>query len=352
LGFLVAEERAGPAGQGRRRAVVGAPETVRTRLEEVVHSYGAQEAIVVCITYEHEARRRTYELLASAFGLDPLDRAEAARESPPGVNGDGSRASVSTATTRKMSEAPPHKSTPLSAAGSVEPAALGAVPAVSDAAPAVGGAEPAARGAEPAVRRPDAGVRRARPEDVPALAAMLSRAFLDDPVASWAWRADELRAGALERFQAVRLRQLLGGQEIGTTDALTSAALWAAPGHWHMSMREVAMLAPCFMRARLFARMPLVALGWEKLERAHPRTPAHFYLAVLGTEPDAQGQGLGSAVLRPVLEQCDQDQVAAYLESSKERNVDFYARHGFRVLEEIRLLRGPKMWAMWREPRS
>jgi GNAT superfamily N-acetyltransferase len=99
------------------------------------------------------------------------------------------------------------------------------------------------------------------------------------------------------------------------------------------------------------ARMPLVALGWEKLDRAHPRTPPHFYLALLGTEPSAQGKGLGSAVLGAVLEQCDSDRVGAYLESSKERNIDFYARHGFRVLDEIRLLRGPSMWRMWRDPR-
>jgi ribosomal protein S18 acetylase RimI-like enzyme len=196
-----------------------------------------------------------------------------------------------------------------------------------------------------------AGVRRATAQDIPALSKMLARAFLDDPVASWAWRAQELRLQALERFQAVRMRQLLADEEIWTTDDLTCAALWAPPDGWHTTLRETAQLLPCFMRPRLLARVPLVALGWDKLERAHPPKPPHFYLAVLGTEPAAQGRGLGSAVLGGVLEQCDRDGVAAYLESSKERNVDFYARHGFRVLEEIRLLRGPRMWKMWRDPR-
>lgn len=196
-------------------------------------------------------------------------------------------------------------------------------------------------------------VRRATPQDIPALATMLARAFHDDPVASWAWRPERLRPRALERFQAVRLRQLIaGGEEVWTTDELTSAALWAPPRRWHSSPREMAALVPCFLHPILAVRGPLVALGWEKLERVHPRRPPHFYLAVLGTDPDAQGQGLGSTVLRPVLEQCDGDQVGAYLESSKERNIDFYARHGFRVLDEIRLVRGPKMWRMWRDPRT
>jgi GNAT superfamily N-acetyltransferase len=201
------------------------------------------------------------------------------------------------------------------------------------------------------VNDPPAQVRRATFADVPALARMLARAFLDDPVASWAWRPDRLRLGALERFQAVRLRQLLAGEEVWTNDELTCAALWAPPGRWHSSLRETAELVPSFLHPRLFMRMPMVALGWEKLERAHPHKPPHVYLALLGTEPEAQGRGLGSAVLAPVLEQCDSDGVGAYLESSKKRNIDFYARHGFRVLDEIHLLRGPTMWKMWRDPR-
>jgi luciferase family oxidoreductase group 1 len=69
LEFLAAEGRSEPSQRARRRTVVGTPERVRTQLEEVVASYGAQEAIAVNITYSHEARRRSYELLAQAFAL-------------------------------------------------------------------------------------------------------------------------------------------------------------------------------------------------------------------------------------------------------------------------------------------
>jgi alkanesulfonate monooxygenase SsuD/methylene tetrahydromethanopterin reductase-like flavin-dependent oxidoreductase (luciferase family) len=63
------EERGGDAPRSGRRAVVGSPQTVRAKLAEVVDSYGAEEAIVVCIAYDHDARRRSYELLAEAFEL-------------------------------------------------------------------------------------------------------------------------------------------------------------------------------------------------------------------------------------------------------------------------------------------
>jgi luciferase family oxidoreductase group 1 len=68
--FLAADDRSAEQPRSERRAIVGAPATVRTELEEVVAKYGAEEAIIVSITYAHEARKRSYELLAQAFGLE------------------------------------------------------------------------------------------------------------------------------------------------------------------------------------------------------------------------------------------------------------------------------------------
>jgi luciferase family oxidoreductase group 1 len=50
-----------------RRAIVGSPAKVRARLEELADDYGAEEAMLVTITHSHDARRRSYELVAEAF---------------------------------------------------------------------------------------------------------------------------------------------------------------------------------------------------------------------------------------------------------------------------------------------
>jgi ribosomal protein S18 acetylase RimI-like enzyme len=196
------------------------------------------------------------------------------------------------------------------------------------------------------------GPRRATVGDTPALAAMLARAFLDDPVAAWACPPTTLRPAVLERFNDARVRQMVDAGEVWTTPDRTSAAVWAAPERWRSSVREDLEMTASLLRLRLLARIPLVARGLLGVERKHPAKPPHWYLAVLGTDPSAQGRGLGSAVLAPILEECDRDGVGAYLESSKERNIAFYARHGFHVVRELRLPRGPRMWAMWREPRA
>jgi luciferase family oxidoreductase group 1 len=54
----------------RRRAVIGTPEKVRAMLEALAEEYGADEVMVVTITYDHAARKRSYELLAGAFGIE------------------------------------------------------------------------------------------------------------------------------------------------------------------------------------------------------------------------------------------------------------------------------------------
>jgi luciferase family oxidoreductase group 1 len=61
-----------------RRMVVGSPATVRAGLEEVAAEYGAQELLVVTITYDHAARVRSYELIAEEFGLGGAAAAGAA----------------------------------------------------------------------------------------------------------------------------------------------------------------------------------------------------------------------------------------------------------------------------------
>jgi luciferase family oxidoreductase group 1 len=67
--FLESEGESVDGPPSGRRSIVGSPATVKAGLEELVAQYGAGEAIVVTITHDHTARRRSYELLADAFGL-------------------------------------------------------------------------------------------------------------------------------------------------------------------------------------------------------------------------------------------------------------------------------------------
>jgi GNAT superfamily N-acetyltransferase len=194
-------------------------------------------------------------------------------------------------------------------------------------------------------------VRKATAADVDALARTLARAFQDDPVISWMIPDDEkrLRLGPFG-FETWLQKIYMPKAEVYTDEARKVGALWAPPGKWRMSVGLQARMAPRMLRLFGVRRMPLILKGLATLDKAHPDEQPHYYLGILGTDPDRQGKGLGSAAMQPVLERCDREGVGAYLESSKEANVPFYRRHGFEVTGEVHMPDGPPLWPMWRDP--
>jgi ribosomal protein S18 acetylase RimI-like enzyme len=193
-------------------------------------------------------------------------------------------------------------------------------------------------------------VRKATAADIDALAGSLARAFEDDPLTEFIFPARN-RLQRLQRFFVSDLRAVyLRHDDIWTTTDLAGAALWAPPDKWRRSAWEVIRTAPATTRA-LGNRVAAALGALSVIERNHPPGP-HYYLGGLGTDPSSQGKGVGSAVIAPVLARCDEQGIGAYLESSKEKNLAFYNRHGFEVTRELRIPRGgPPIWLMWREPR-
>jgi ribosomal protein S18 acetylase RimI-like enzyme len=193
-------------------------------------------------------------------------------------------------------------------------------------------------------------VRQATAADTDAISRSLARAFEDDPV--WQFLVTN-PTHRLERCEVV-FSTMLRVQHVAhgacyTDPARVGAAIWDPPGQWRMS--PVQLLRGTIGFVRGFRSDLVRALRTlSVVERRHPRTP-HYYLAILGTDPDHQGKGIGSALLGPVLSDCDTDGMGAYLESSKESNIPFYRRHGFEVTGEIELPGGPMIWPMWRDPR-
>lgn len=194
-------------------------------------------------------------------------------------------------------------------------------------------------------------VRRADRSDVPAIAATLSRAFADDPVATYVFPGAAEREDRLRRFFSLQLRHnyLPRGEVYTVTDRL-GAALWLPPSPPASEVGDLLahLSLVLILAGRLLAMRRLSVL----LASHHPRRP-HYYLGTIGTDPARQHRGVGSALLGPVLDRCDTDSVPAYLECSKLENVAFYRAHGFEVSEEVTApLGGPPLWLMWRDVRA
>jgi GNAT superfamily N-acetyltransferase len=179
------------------------------------------------------------------------------------------------------------------------------------------------------------------------LSVTLARAFADDPVMNYLVGANIRR---LSTFFGAELRQYVRNGEVLTAGDNAAGALWARPNRWRSGLRDLLRSTPA-MAAALRTHVPRALKVLSRMEQAHPREP-HWYLGVVGTDPAAQGKGLGRALIDPILQRCDEAGLGAYLESSKERNIPYYNRFGFTVTGEIAFPGGPTLWPMWREPRT
>jgi ribosomal protein S18 acetylase RimI-like enzyme len=209
----------------------------------------------------------------------------------------------------------------------------------------------AERGSQDRTQRASNLVVRATVPDIPRLATTLARAFDDDPVILWLLPQARRRNRMLALFKLLLRSQVGVGETYSTVEGV-GAAVWAPPGRWQF---DVGLMADSFeeFRSVVGVNLQRAIEVYARLEEVHPTEPLHWYLAILGTHPDWQGSGIGTALMEPVLSRADAQALPAYLESSKESNIAYYRRYGFEVKSEISLPNGgPTIWPMWREPQS
>jgi ribosomal protein S18 acetylase RimI-like enzyme len=77
----------------------------------------------------------------------------------------------------------------------------------------------------------------------------------------------------------------------------------------------------------------------------------HWYLDLLAVDPDRQGLGIGSALLRAVNERSDADGRPCALFTFTEQNVRLYQRHGYEIVDDGEAPLMPlHYWCMKRPP--
>ena len=190
----------------------------------------------------------------------------------------------------------------------------------------------AARG-EGAVCRAYDDDRDARPA-----ARAMAEAFAEDPLL-WAYLGKKPTEGLFRWVQWVSSESYPGLSSVVADEKrerVLSAALWEEPNlTMGAALRYLATFAYVFWTTGL-VRGFRMAQGFLEMESKRLKhAPTALHLMFCGTVASAQGKGLGSVVVRRVLDVSDARGVACYLESSNPRNLPFYKRLGFEVVEEI-----------------
>jgi ribosomal protein S18 acetylase RimI-like enzyme len=205
-------------------------------------------------------------------------------------------------------------------------------------------------------RRLAASPRRATAADSARVINMFTDAFATDPVMAWIGRRDAKRDQG-RRAMFVYLVNKLGlpSNELWTADDYGAAALWVPPERSDLKQPwwdELIML-PTIIAFTGWNGFGRVDAFRKSADKYHPKDKPHFYLMSIGVDPRFQGQGLGSALLEATLAKIDAKGLPTYLESSNEKNVPLYKRHGYVVTSEFRPMPdAPPLWGMWREAKA
>ncbi|KAG2443197.1 hypothetical protein HYH02_009275 [Chlamydomonas schloesseri] len=77
-----------------------------------------------------------------------------------------------------------------------------------------------------------------------------------------------------------------------------------------------------------------------------------LYIACFGTSPEQQGRGLGSQLMRRVLQHADAKDLPVYLEASGAASAAFYRRHGFLDLQQVQAYPGAPILYIMARPRA
>ena len=186
---------------------------------------------------------------------------------------------------------------------------------------------------------------------------VLSRAFCNDRISQFMSSDETERRNLLEwYFTAFARYGHLFGEAYVTKGETRGVAIWFPPGESEMPAERIEHAgldkAPQVFGADAWSRFTTLM---DQLDRSHVedmKTP-HWFLPLLGIDPPYQHSGLGSNLLAPMLSRADADGLPCYLATAEPRNIQFYQKQGFAVINEgVEPQSGIKFWTFRREPLS
>jgi ribosomal protein S18 acetylase RimI-like enzyme len=191
-------------------------------------------------------------------------------------------------------------------------------------------------------------ITRASPDRLAALAAVLGRSFVVEPMMCWSLGYHDNLEERLIRCFEYFLEGLIPLGLVWEAGACDGASVWISPDAadaWSQAQtRDRRVDALTLDGGRRYAAF------WEWVESRIPDEPL-WHLDSVAVDPGTRGRGIGSALIEHGLERARADVIASMLETGNAGNVPYYERFGIRVVDEVDTPGdGPRVWFMRKDP--
>ena len=194
-------------------------------------------------------------------------------------------------------------------------------------------------------------VRPLLERDIEEAGAVLGRAFQDEPIFVASITDPIERLDLCTSVFTANLRHALryGGAWVNGPDPATISGVvyWVARPEPELSDTEMAELGYQSVVERWGDQLDMIGrMEAEAVEALGPIDGPWHYLAGVGVDPNNQGRGYGSALIKRVVENAARAGVKCALVTDRERNVPLYERCGFRTVASRTVTANVRFWSM------
>ncbi|HWO41805.1 MAG TPA: GNAT family N-acetyltransferase [Candidatus Eisenbacteria bacterium] len=188
-------------------------------------------------------------------------------------------------------------------------------------------------------------VQRYSPAQAEPAIALLAEAFVSSPLHVSAFGPNRIDLNRL--FFRIGLRHMFSGQAfVALRDGELQGYMHFNASPFCLPLPEEVPIAAATILKPLGQALPRIIPWFSRWCRLDPAEP-HVHLGPIGVLPQAQRRGIGSALMRRYIDHLEHERAAAYLETDRLENVEFYEKYGFAVQRHERVIGAP-VWYMWR----
>ena len=189
------------------------------------------------------------------------------------------------------------------------------------------------RNAELAARSWGDLMRIATPADVHLIRNILLVSFKNDPHVNWLLE-ESTNKFKLKILIDYVVHQTLRKGETYLSDANNAVALWDFERNEKLSFHYIWRNLAFLIRIGVKSVVRIVQ-SEAHVHNNFRKYPRYCHLLMIGVLPEAQGKGLASALMNPMIQRMKENSIPLFLETANPRNVEIYKKKGFRIFETL-----------------
>ncbi|MDR0777930.1 MAG: GNAT family N-acetyltransferase [Methanomassiliicoccaceae archaeon] len=185
-------------------------------------------------------------------------------------------------------------------------------------------------------------------------AELLAAAFFNYPMMVRYFPDPKKRKRRLTWYMKNVLNSAIRYGEAFVTPDITGALFMLPPGHTRLTTNEYIksgfLMTPLVMGYRNYKLSNECEKFVADTHERQMNGREHYYLWGLVVDPGTQRKGVGSALMKIIIDKADTKNVPIYLETHDKNNVDYYERFGFKLIHTGTITgHGLEFWCMLRE---